>query len=100
MASGLSMLAVRGGMYEIDVPHGERETYLAALRHGEEALDLSRSMGWRAQESFVLSHLAMARGYRGDYTAALSLAGEALQIADEIEHDQWRIQAHGALGAI
>jgi tetratricopeptide (TPR) repeat protein len=68
---------------------------------GEESLTLTREIGWRAGEAFVLwSYHGMALGAAGDYAMALPGARQSLDIAREIEHQQWITGAHFTLGVL
>ncbi len=66
----------------------------------EEALGIARDIGWRAGEAYVLFEWAAYLGLRGEYARALAMAYEALGIAEEIEHRQWTLGAHWAIGAL
>lgn len=74
--------------------------HAAALRAGAEALAVARGMEFRAGEAFALYELALWHGPRAEYARALDLAAASLAIADEIEHQEWRIGALSAIGAI
>ncbi|GIV98575.1 MAG: hypothetical protein KatS3mg057_3232 [Herpetosiphonaceae bacterium] len=99
LSSSLMQLAVYGGSYE-------SEASVAATgpvdftRYGEESLQIAREIGWRAGEAYAAMNLAVRLGRQGNYARALPLAQEALAIAEEIGHRQWRTGAHCALGRI
>ncbi|HVU13216.1 MAG TPA: protein kinase [Phototrophicaceae bacterium] len=66
------------------------EKRIAAM---EEALQIARSIGWRSNEAFLNSIFGMLLGRSGDYTQAMRHIDEATQIALEIDHQQWQIDA-------
>ncbi len=59
----------------------------------QKSLQLVRSIGWRAQESFVKSLCGFLYGRSGDYGRGLQYAEESRAIAREIGHEQWQIEA-------
>lgn len=63
-----------------------------------EGLDLAHQIDWKAGQAFAEWCLALNLAHRGVFGEALAHANEALQIATEIEHRQWIIGAHYALG--
>lgn len=65
-----------------------------------EALAVARTIGLREDEPFALFMIAQSLAVRGAYTEALPLAQEALAIAEETRHAQWRTGAEYVLGAI
>jgi predicted ATPase/class 3 adenylate cyclase len=68
---------------------------------GEEALALSREIGWRAGEAFARwAFHGLGIGARGDYSTAFPSTREALEIARAIEHRQWMTAAHCTLGSL
>ncbi len=71
-----------------------------AIQPAGEALQLARSLGLRGDEPFALFIQAQSLAVHGNYAAALPLAWEALAIAEETGHAQWRTGAEYALGAI
>ena len=75
-------------------------TLAETARYGEEGLQIARDIGWRAGESFVLFNLALCYSIQGDYRRAWATAQASLEIAEEIEHRQWAVGAHWALGAL
>lgn len=72
----------------------------AAIARARRALPLTREIGWRAGETYVLWNLAFALGAQGDYAAAFSTARQALAIAREIDHPQWQVSAQTCLGEL
>jgi DNA-binding NarL/FixJ family response regulator len=82
-------------LHNLDVPAiGLAE----AIRAGEEAVRIAREIGWRAGEAYALLNLAMCLGPLGEYRQAFEMAQMALLCAEEIEHRQWIVGAHAALG--
>ncbi len=85
----------------------ETETMAAAAfrdadftRPASEALGIARMIGLRSDEPFALFMIAQSLAMRGEFAAALLLAREALTIAEEIGHQQWRTGAHYVLGVL
>lgn len=66
----------------------------------ETALASAQEIGWRAGESFVHAQLAISYGSTGQYGRALELGCLAFKNALAIQHQQWTISAHYALGCI
>ncbi|HZQ38611.1 MAG TPA: tetratricopeptide repeat protein, partial [Dehalococcoidia bacterium] len=76
----------------------DREQAAAMAAEAAEAIEITRAIGWRAGEAFVLAHLAHAATARGEPAAALQMARTAVTIAEEIGHDQWQASGHTSLG--
>jgi len=70
------------------------------LDDAKEALQLARNIHWRLGEAQVLCKLAHCLGARGDYAGALSGAHTALQILEELDHQEGIARAHCVLGAL
>jgi len=102
LATSLAMLAPLS-TFHLLIPmvpaHRERERPNRAAEEADEAVQITRAIGWRAGEAFVLAELGYATVAHGEYAAALQMASEALTIAEEIGHQQWLAGAHMALGA-
>ncbi|CAN5756511.1 hypothetical protein BH23CHL2_BH23CHL2_12570 [soil metagenome] len=64
----------------------------------EAALEIARSIEWRAGEAYAAVQLGAVLGMQGEFGGALQALLAALSIADEIEHLQWRAVAHEFLG--
>ncbi len=75
-------------------------TSAEAARHGEEGLRIARAIGWRAGEAFALFNLVYVYATQGEYARALTCARASLAVAEEIEHRQWTVGAHWALGML
>ena len=71
-----------------------------AVDAAEEARQIAQSIHWRAGEAFATLMLAMCLGAQGNYRRALDMANLALRCAEEIEHRQWTVAAHMALGIL
>jgi DNA-binding CsgD family transcriptional regulator len=71
-----------------------------ATRCSEEAIQISREIGWRAGEAYAELMLAMGLGPQGEYAHALEMGETALAVAEDIEHRQWVGGAHAALGML
>ncbi len=63
-----------------------------------EALELARQIDWPPGQAFAEWCLAVGLAHRGLFGEAIGHATEALRIASEIDHRQWIIGAHYALG--
>jgi DNA-binding CsgD family transcriptional regulator len=62
------------------------------------ALELCRSLGWRAGETFAVVGLACLSIVEGDPAAALGHLNDALLIVSEIEHQQWTAMTRMTFG--
>src|SRR5690606_27076906 len=71
-----------------------------ANRAASEARHIARTIGWRSGEAFAFMIMSMSLGAHGDYEEALEAAENSLRLAEEIEHLQWMVGAHIALGTI
>ncbi|MEO6529098.1 MAG: AAA family ATPase [Gemmatimonadaceae bacterium] len=67
---------------------------------GDRPLRLTREIGWRAGQSFVLYLLADALAWRGTYDRALPYVRESLAIAEEMNHLQWVCGSSRVLGVM
>jgi DNA-binding NarL/FixJ family response regulator len=99
MSSNLACLALCTASYlkNLEVP----AINLADVAHaGEEAIEIAHEIGWRAGEAYAGLMLAMCLGPQGEYAHALNAARASLTLAEGIEHRQWMIGAHAALGML
>ena len=96
----LSILACRGGSYELGSMTTTADDFERGIRDGERALALARAIDWRAGEAFVMTTLATVVGLLGRHAQGIELATRALRIAEEIGHRQWTAGAHAALGQL
>lgn len=85
--------------YDSQVAVAER-TYADTLPIVETSLESAQEMGWRAGEAFAQGRLAISYGSTGQYARALELARAALNAALSIQHQQWTVNAHYALGCV
>jgi DNA-binding CsgD family transcriptional regulator/predicted negative regulator of RcsB-dependent stress response len=65
-----------------------------------EGLLISRKIGWRAGEIYALVALACADLGDGRYGDAQQRGEQALKLAEDIGHDQWRVIATFTLGIL
>jgi DNA-binding CsgD family transcriptional regulator/Tfp pilus assembly protein PilF len=100
VASGLSMLALLGGSYLHDTVPTADISVATARRHLDEALRITRDLGWRAGEAYTLLSAGTGLGPRGAPGEALEALTNSLAIADEIGHGQWSAAARVGLGAL
>lgn len=96
--SSLTLLAVSSPSYDWPASTPNESESRAATIAGEEALQESRGIGWRAGEAFACYALAMTLGFQGHYDRALPLARQGLSIAEEIEHAQWQVASLRVVG--
>lgn len=99
LASSLSSLPLCAASY-----HQNLEVTAISLAEAadaaEEAFTIAREIGWRAGEAYAALMLAMCLGPQGEYARALDAARASLTLAEDIEHRQWIIGAHAALGML
>ncbi len=100
LVSSLAVLLFCGGCYptatQVSVPMSLAEV----LQEGERALKLTREIGQRSAEAFVLFIWGLCLSLRGAYAHALECAQASLTIAEEINHRQWMVGAHLTLGVL
>lgn len=100
LSSALATLAICGPAYQSETMLTAPLSHRDAIQAGEEAIALARATGWRSGETYALTMLACCLGFHGSTSAALHVGLAALDIACEIEHQQWTAAAHWALGRI
>lgn len=101
LASALTMLAFTSRQYFSNIyllPLTDRSGDV--LGYAEEAQELVRAIGWQAGESLVLTVKGLIYGARGEYNLALPALLKSLDIATEIEHQQWLVTSNMALGGL
>ena len=98
LSSCLCVLAVSGGDVTWIAPPLFREASYW-MRAGEEAVSIAQAIGWKSGEAFARTCLSNVAVTRGDLGRALREAELALEIAERIGHEQWRIAALQALAA-
>ncbi|HEU5423354.1 MAG TPA: AAA family ATPase, partial [Nitrolancea sp.] len=100
LASCLSLVTMQGVNNLTETVFIEQETVAARLSASEEAFAIAHAMGWRVGEAYALWTRAFCLGASGAYGAALDAVQRSLEIAEEIDHQQWLSAAHAAAGAI
>jgi DNA-binding CsgD family transcriptional regulator len=76
------------------------EAAQTASASAEEALRISREIGWRAGEGFACHCLAQPLSGLGAYARALDIARTGLNVAREIGHQQWLCAMHLVVGTL
>ena len=61
-------------------------------------LKIANETDQRSAEAYAFIFLGFCLGAKGDYTRALEFGQSGLEIAEEIEHQQWMTAAHCVLG--
>lgn len=69
-----------------------------AISTVERALAITREIGWRSGEAFMLTIQGECWASAGDFRRALAVLNESIAIAEEIDHRQWLVQARWVLG--
>jgi DNA-binding CsgD family transcriptional regulator/tetratricopeptide (TPR) repeat protein len=101
LASSLSVRAVAGGGgMTWHVSPTTIEAAQTALASAEEALGITREIGWRAGEAFACHCIAQPLAGLGEYARALDIAQAGLEVAREIGHQQWLCAMHLAIGTL
>lgn len=101
LASSLSVRAVAGGGgMTWHVSPTTPEAAHSALACAEEALRISREIGWRAGEAFACHCLVQPLSGLGAYARALDIARTGLDIAREIGHHEWLCALHLVVGTL
>lgn len=102
LASSLANQAINGGDVDVSFDAG-----LAASRspgdwvgYAEEAVQITREIGWKSGESFALAMLGAAVSVRGDLGRGLASLEEAHEIAHRFNHQQWLIASSLILGSV
>ena len=98
-----SSLAVRGVVRSpafAETVSGAAGTQEECVRDFDEAIGLTRQIGWPAGEAFVGVSAAPALAAFGAFGAAHRQAEAALRIATEIEHRQWQVGGSFGMGAV
>lgn len=99
-ASSRTALALSRGAYCLEFEAWPETSFAEQVSGVEAAITITREIGWRSGESFALKMLSWVLGPRGGYERALAAARHGLAIAEEIEHHQWTIANHIALGML
>jgi tetratricopeptide (TPR) repeat protein len=97
LSSALANFSERGNSYLAGLAAHPVVPIAKVTAETSEAVELAQEIGWRSGESYARFNLASALKSSGNYLAALDQAGQALALADEIEHQQWRTYGHNVL---
>jgi DNA-binding CsgD family transcriptional regulator len=100
LSSSLSALAVCNASYTGSVVVTPLIPLRESVKYGEEATQLAYEIDWRAGETIALAAMAIGLGGMGEYGRAFDSARQALQIAQEIGHQQYTTVANWVLGAL
>jgi len=98
LTSSLATLTLRGATYQTDTMVSAATSLDKVIPDGEMALKIARETGQRSAEAYAFIFLGFCLGAKGDYTRALEFGQRGLDIAEEIEHQQWMTAAHCVLG--
>ncbi|HYX50951.1 MAG TPA: tetratricopeptide repeat protein, partial [Ktedonobacteraceae bacterium] len=99
LTSSLATLTMRGPTYQTDTMVSATPNLADVIPDGEMALKIAQEIGQRSAEAYAYIFLGLCLGAKGDYARALEFAQKGLEIAEEIEHQQWITAAHCVLGA-
>jgi tetratricopeptide (TPR) repeat protein len=100
LSSVLANQAQRGAMVFNDLLIPSDDEHAMTITEAEEALRLSREIGWRAGEVYALCVLGSLFGSRGDYDRSFDLLTRSLQMAEEIRHGQWATLGQLQMGTL
>jgi ATP/maltotriose-dependent transcriptional regulator MalT len=100
LPSSLANLMLCSGIYQTETLVPAAVGFAESLKLGELALKIAGEIGQRSDETYILIHMAMLLGPRGEYARALEIAQRGLDIAEDIEHRQWMTAGHRVLGAL
>ena len=97
--SAAMLMPCQASMHSADTPFGAA-TAATDAQQTDRALRLTREIGWRAGEAFVLYLLGDVATWRGEYERAFGFARESLAIAESMDHLQWQCGASRVLGML
>ena len=101
LASTLATLQIAGGAYVFEtVALPPRMAAAETTGIAQEALVLSREIGWRAGEAYTVLNFGLQKAARGEYAESLALIHEGLAIAQEIDHREWMTAGEWGIGLI
>ena len=100
LAGALALLCLCDGSVHSSCTAFGRATTTADVVDFDRPIRLTRDIGWRAGQAFVLYLLGDALAWRGAYDRAASLIDESIAIAEEMEHLQWQCGALRARGML
>jgi DNA-binding NarL/FixJ family response regulator len=89
LASTLGILPLCGVSYFTDTLVPAPLSAAACSDWHERALQITRKIGWRTGEAYVLALFGHSLGSRAEYGRALEMARWSIEVAQEIEHRQW-----------
>jgi class 3 adenylate cyclase/tetratricopeptide (TPR) repeat protein len=95
----LTLRGSRGPQYEFHLAESHSAIH-ETNPFPDEALQISREIGWQAGESFALWTLGLQEAARGQYGKALETMRSGLQIASNIGHHQWMAGQQFNLGIL
>jgi hypothetical protein len=84
LASALSLLCCCDGSTHVACTAFGRTAIAAEVIADDRPVRLTREIGWRAGQAFVLYVLGNCHGWRGEYDRALPMVRESLAIAEEV----------------
>jgi DNA-binding NarL/FixJ family response regulator len=99
MAGTLPLTMLPGMIAEIVTSVGG-STLAESIATVERALVLAREIDWRTGETFLLALLGGGWAATGEFGRALALLQESIAIAEEIDHQQWLVQARWELAQL
>ncbi len=100
LANSLMTLGLCGRGYMFITEACPVSDFDSACQQLQEALSITRQIGWRAGEVTALIYLGHLWASVGKYTEALSCAHEAIALAEQIGHRVWLASAHFLLGGL
>ncbi len=100
LASSLTVRSIRGPSSFVNLIVPASMYPADGLPDAEQALQLSREIGWRSGEAFALLTLGVLVFSLGDYDHGLGYARAAYKLTLEIGHQQWMTFAHVLIGTI
>jgi DNA-binding CsgD family transcriptional regulator len=98
LTSSLATLTLRGPTYQTDTMVSAARSLADVIPDGEMALKIAQEIGQRSAEAYAYIFLGFCLCAKGAYSRALEFEQRGLEIAEEIEHQQWIVAAHCALG--
>jgi DNA-binding NarL/FixJ family response regulator/tetratricopeptide (TPR) repeat protein len=100
LARALSLLAVCHGSNHASCTAFGPTELAGEILAGDRPLRLSRDIGWRAGQAFVLWMVGDTLAWRGAYDRAIPHLRESVAIAEEMLHLQWECGASCSFGML
>jgi predicted ATPase/DNA-binding NarL/FixJ family response regulator len=100
LATSLAMRAIQSNSLLSETTFYAVKTYKESMQDATEALRLAQQMGSPPGQAFAERSVAMVFTSFGQLGPALTHAQEALRLATEIEHQEWRVSAYWMIGHI